>query len=143
MSLLQPSPYRNSYPSSLRDTDAPSRASRRIRLTGEQDASTCKALSTLLGEAMDHADIDILLDLTEVTFLDGATARVLIDVRDRLQSHGKHLGLLSPSPSTRRILVLCGLTDIIDKRSATLDNDVSIQAVRPPSNMPNSGENLL
>lgn len=80
-----------------------------IWLSGEQDWSTFPALHTLLMAEADARDIDIVVDLSQVTFMDGSTVGGLLRCKHLLQTRGQWLTLRSPTQATRRILEICDL----------------------------------
>ena len=85
-----------------------------VWLRGEQDLSTIPALSETIARAIAHDDADLKLDLSEVLFIDAATAGVIVRTREFLRLRGRSLSLRSPSRCARRILELCDLTDLIE-----------------------------
>jgi anti-anti-sigma factor len=54
-----------------------------------------------------------LVDLSMVASMDAATVGAMVESRNRLEASGQALGVRSPSPRARRVLELCGLTDLI------------------------------
>jgi len=54
---------------------------------------------------------DIVIDMTEVTFMDSSGLRVLLDVHQRAADASRGLVLLRPSDSVMRLLVISGLGD--------------------------------
>ena len=89
-------------------TPAPPLSARRegdtIHLAGDLDLWTGDALSKLLDES---AEADVVVDLSEVLFLDSIGVRGLISAR----SAGRVVGYVNPTPNVRRVLEVMGLAD--------------------------------
>ncbi|MDX6554813.1 MAG: hypothetical protein QOD86_1008 [Miltoncostaeaceae bacterium] len=85
----------------------PPRAS--ARLVGEVDHASVPELARRLTEAVQPGD-ELTLDLTEVTFLDSAGVRMLVDLARRLAPPAGRLRLLlHPASAPRRTLALSGV----------------------------------
>jgi anti-anti-sigma factor len=85
-----------------------------LRLRGEHDLSTASELAATIARAIaDDEDADLVIDLADVTFMDASTITVLLRARRYLEERSRHLLLRAPSRSTRRLLVLCALEDLI------------------------------
>lgn len=80
---------------------------------GDHDMATEVSITVGIARAAQRDDMPVLVDLSGVTFMDASTVRAIVGSRDRLQSHGQSLELRAPSPQARRVLELCGLTDLI------------------------------
>jgi anti-anti-sigma factor len=87
-----------------------------VRLIGEADLSNRDALQTMLRQLMDESATQvapIVVDLTEVTFVDAAAARAL--VRAETTSEGR-LRLTGASPHVARLLELHRVYDASPRR---------------------------
>jgi anti-anti-sigma factor len=89
-----------------------------VWLRGEHDVSTVAALSEILARAIALDDADVVVDLSEVQFMGTATVGVIIRAREFLRVRSRFLVLRSPSECARRILDLCGQSDLLDPRIA-------------------------
>lgn len=56
---------------------------------------------------------DLVLDLSEVTFIDSAGMRALLIVRENLTATGRALRLANVTPEVKRLLDLVGLTGVL------------------------------
>jgi anti-anti-sigma factor len=90
-----------------------------VGLRGEQDMSTAAAAVDALTEASTVGDRDVIVDLSEVQFMDAAIVTVLLRARHGLRSQSRDLTVRSPSSPARRVLDLCGLVDLIGPVPAT------------------------
>ena len=81
-----------------------------VSVRGELDASTAPDLADLCCSV--HADgaRDLVIDLTETSFLDSSGLRALIGAH-RLFSEGGNLALAHASEPVRRLLEITGLDD--------------------------------
>jgi anti-anti-sigma factor len=82
------------------------------RLVGEVDHASVPELVRRLAEAVEAGD-ELTLDLTEVTFIDSAGVRMLVDLAGRLAPPAGRLRLIvHPASAPRRALGLSGVDGI-------------------------------
>lgn len=89
-----------------------------VWLRGEHDLSTVDALSETLVGAIVLDDADVVVDLSEVQFMGATTVGVLIRARELLRTRSRSLLVRSPSRCARRVLELCGDTNLLDRADA-------------------------
>jgi len=83
-----------------------------IHLLGELDMSTAPALrERLLGLAGD-GPTHVTIDLSALSFVDSTGLSVLITGLKRIRQQGGDMALRSPTPATRRVLEITGLTEV-------------------------------
>jgi anti-sigma B factor antagonist len=73
-----------------------------FRLKGELDMATAGDLSKVLRGASERAD-PMVLDLSEVSFMDSSGLRALLEAAGLLEEH-RPIVLLDPSPQVRNLL---------------------------------------
>ena len=97
-------------------TLSPSRSSREILVTahGELDLHTAGEMSEVLSRACAQAPAVVVVDLTSVGFMDCAALRAVLAARDLMRSRGGDLVVRGASRRCWRLLVLTGLTDLLD-----------------------------
>ena len=78
-------------------------------MTGEVDLATAPQLQLLLQGADDETGCDVVLDLSEVTYMDCSGLPALLESRDRL---GARFWLRGVRPPVTRLLELTGLLDV-------------------------------
>jgi anti-anti-sigma factor len=83
-------------------------------LSGEHDTTTCVLVGQVLGHALGLTDAHVVVDLSEVDFLDASTVRVLLATRRRLAREGRRFAVRTPSPQARRVLELCELSTLVE-----------------------------
>jgi anti-anti-sigma factor len=79
---------------------------------GEVDMATVAAFERALERGLD-TDHDLVVDLSELTFIDVAGLRVLAVAADRVGRTGRRLHLARPNRNLDRLLRLAGLGDHI------------------------------
>ncbi len=85
-----------------------------VWLSGEHDLASARLLSMALAEAMADNDADMVVDLTELAFMDASTLGVLVRGRQLLTGRGRCLTLRSPQRFPRKVIDACGLTELIE-----------------------------
>lgn len=83
-----------------------------LAVAGELDTHTSRALRAGLAAAGAEG-VDVVVDLTGVTFADSATLGVFVAEHKRLGAAGRSLVLLGPGPAVRRVLELSGLLHVL------------------------------
>jgi anti-sigma B factor antagonist len=79
---------------------------------GEVDMATMAAFERTLDHGI-GTNRDLVVDLSELTFIDAAGLRALARAADRVRGEGRRLHLVGPSRSLGRLLRLVGLGDLI------------------------------
>jgi anti-anti-sigma factor len=85
-----------------------------VWMCGEYDISGVDALSEALARAMSLDERELVIDLSEVEFMDASTIGVFVAIAAELQAQVRALVLRSPTDFGRRILELCGLTGVLE-----------------------------
>ena len=83
-----------------------------VRLLGELDMSTAPQLRDELLRLVSDGATMVTVDLSELAFVDSTGLSVLITGLKRLRQQGGDLALRSPTPGTRRVLEITGLTEV-------------------------------
>lgn len=85
-----------------------------LSLAGELDPATAPVLAARIADlAADAAVSSVVLDLSQVTFLDSSGLRVLVTGSEALRARSAGLVLRDPSANIRRVLEVTGLTELI------------------------------
>ncbi len=85
-----------------------------VSLSGEHDVETLDELSEAIARGIAWDDAEVVVDLSGVEFMSAASAAVLVRARDLLQAQSRALTVRSPSRSAQRLLVVCGLTGLVE-----------------------------
>jgi anti-anti-sigma factor len=95
-----------------------------VTVDGELDMATAGRLVGAVAE-LPGGHEPVVLDLSNVSFLDSSGVRALLEVSDRATDGGRPIGLLRPSVAVTRLLDLVGLrsrcAEIGDLERATLE----------------------
>jgi anti-sigma B factor antagonist len=105
-----------------------------VRARGEIDAFTAADLGYCFEKALAGAPSQVVIDLSEVTFMDGAGLRLLERFQQECRDRGLMLGLAKPTPQIRRLLELVemdGILPVLDSSSRAPDG-ASVRAAPDP-----------
>jgi anti-sigma B factor antagonist len=81
-----------------------------VRVGGEVDLSNAWSVARSIRDSISNQQLRVILDLTEVRYLDSAGIRVLFDLSRRLGQHDQRLILvLPPDAPIRRALEVTSL----------------------------------
>jgi anti-anti-sigma factor len=85
-----------------------------VRVHGEIDLSNAQEVSTAIGSAMGQEARRLVVDLSDITYLDSSGVALLLRLAERLQTRRRQLHLVVPRGSpVRRVLVFTGLPRVI------------------------------
>ena len=85
-----------------------------VHLRGDHDWSTVPALAAMLASAVAGEDNNLVVDLSEVQFINAATVRVLSASADFMNAQRRTFALRAPSRGAQRILELCGASGLCE-----------------------------
>jgi anti-sigma B factor antagonist len=84
-----------------------------IWVSGDLDADTGRAVRARLAQAQRHAESDVILDLTGVTYMDSVALASVVNGAKAMSEFGK-LRVISPPERVARLLAEVGITDIFE-----------------------------
>ncbi len=85
-----------------------------VRIDGELDASTAPVLDEALRKVITDGVERLVIDFSELEFVDSAGLSVLVATHKRLQSgNGGELVISSPSAAVRRLFGIAGLDRVL------------------------------
>jgi anti-sigma B factor antagonist len=84
-----------------------------VWVSGDHDASSALSLASVIERSSDLDNAGVVVDLSEVTFMDASVVGTLVRARNRLHARGLSLQVRSPSAIALRLLELCGVTDLL------------------------------
>jgi len=87
-----------------------------VRAAGELDVNTAPELREQLARLIAADTSLIVVDLTDVSFVDSTALSVLVSALKRLRQADGDLELASPNPSVRRVFEITGLTRLFTIR---------------------------
>jgi anti-sigma B factor antagonist len=83
-----------------------------VRVVGEADATTPALGQTLRAEVAKKPRV-LLIDATQLTFVDSAVLHEIVLACRRVRASDGHFGLISPATEVARILHLTGLDSVV------------------------------
>lgn len=84
-----------------------------VRICGELDLSTLASFGHVLQQATEVGVNDVVVDLTEVAFLEVLTLNLICQTATELQRQGRRLRVRGLNAHQRRIWHLCGLDEMV------------------------------
>jgi len=96
-----------------------------VTVSGEIDVYTSPLLQERLVEVLRDGSSRIVLDLSEVTFLDSTGLGVLITALKRCRSADGDLILVTAQPNVLKVLEITGLNDVFDVQESVSDVNLS------------------
>lgn len=81
-------------------------------LWGEHDLATADQLTQFLADVA-GVSAELVVDLSEVSFMDASTITVIVGARSRMAEHSRGLTVRSPSSVMERVFRACGLDDLL------------------------------
>ena len=82
-------------------------------IRGEIDMDTCERLRDSIEPYLGPRQT-VILDLSEVTFMDSSMLNLLVHARGRLTKDGGSLMLRNPSRAAHRLLAIVEMTDLLE-----------------------------
>lgn len=89
-----------------------------VALVGEFDLAGVPTLEKDLAPVESNGVRAILLDLRELTFLDGSAVHALVAAKRRAKANGHQLVVVGADPSSRRLFELTRTQFLLDERDA-------------------------
>ena len=96
----------------------------RMSLRGELDLATAPILTDQLARVEGEGVAEIVLDLSQLTFLDGSGLRALLAGRSRAETNGHGFMVGVASRPARRLLELTGALFLLDEREVDSVSDL-------------------
>ena len=85
----------------------------RVRPVGELDIATVEEVARPVRELLEAGFVELVLDLSEVTFIDSSGIRMVLDAREGARRKGVALSLLPGPPVVQRSFELTGLAQTL------------------------------
>jgi anti-sigma B factor antagonist len=83
-----------------------------VSVRGEIDLNTAPGLHQVLLQVLEHGDGPVVVDLSEVEFMDSTGVHLLVDAHKRLEPHNRRLAIACREHGgVHRLLALVGLLD--------------------------------
>ena len=96
-----------------------------LAVCGEIDIATAPRLITALNDAVTDGDGPLVVDLTEVAFMDSTGLALLIDTQRRLASRERGFAVICPPGPLMRVFET---TDMVERLGVRSDRGAALQA---------------
>ena len=97
-------------------------------LTGEIDLSNATEITDALLGGVPNEALGLVIDLTDVSYLDSAGVRMLAELDHRLGWRAQALRVVAPETSrSRRVLVIAGLERVISMETSVEEARTSVK----------------
>ena len=83
-----------------------------LAVRGEIDVATAPQLRERLLSRADHDHVIVIVDMTDVSFVDSTALGVIVSGAKRLRSGGGDLRLVVTEPHIAKVLAITGLTEV-------------------------------
>jgi anti-sigma B factor antagonist len=87
-----------------------------VSVVGELDVATAPRLRKNLNKALDETRPTLVMDLTEVTFIDSTALGVLIETSKLCDANGGTMRIAVSEPRILKVFEITGLTELFDIR---------------------------
>jgi anti-anti-sigma factor len=84
-----------------------------VALRGELDVATCPLADEELSRAEALGPAALVIDLSELEFMDSTGARFLVEAHQRALAAGRRLGVLNGSGTPHRVIELLSLDELL------------------------------
>ena len=96
--------------------DRPRKDSHTLALAGELDLATAPDLEAMIRSLCGDGACEIVLDLSQVSFLDSSGLRAILSAKTPCEEHSCQLVLTRPREPVQRLFELTGLLDKLSFR---------------------------
>src|SRR6266513_1035978 len=97
-------------------------AEHRFFIRGEIDLASAPQLSASLAEALTSGDVDVLLDCSQMTFIDSAGIHAIEEANRVREGQGRHMLVVNASPITRQMFEFFGLNELLHVERGLISN---------------------
>jgi anti-anti-sigma factor len=87
---------------------------RQCHIHGDFDVATVPHYRALLRRAINVSDADVLVDCTQMTFIDSTGITALLEAHRLLTERGRHLLVANVKPRLRRPFEILGVEDLLE-----------------------------
>jgi anti-sigma B factor antagonist len=96
-----------------------------IRLHGELDLATAPELSRALDDLPEDGPGEIIVDFSQLAFIDSSGIAALIAAQKALVARGRHLSIRFPRPAAFRVLEITGLLAFLHVGPSASEDDLA------------------
>jgi anti-sigma B factor antagonist len=92
-----------------------------VSVWGEVDLATAPHLQQALDDVARGTNLDVLVELSEDSFIDSTGLHVLVDTAQRLRAIGRVLRVTTDNGNIRRVIEMAGLTEELGLTTRALE----------------------
>ena len=85
-----------------------------LEIEGRVDSNTASTLNEVLNERIDQGTSNIVVDLSQVSYMSSAGLRELVSALKRVRKGGGDLRLCTPSERVNEVIELAGLNSLFE-----------------------------
>ncbi|WP_067485688.1 STAS domain-containing protein [Actinomadura hibisca] len=104
-----------------------------VTISGEIDVFTSPRLRELLLDIIDNGGVHLVVDLSEVTFLDSTGLGVLVGIYHRLRARDGSMSFMGVNDRVRRVFHVTQLTKIFVLHDSLADAQAAHRAASQPA----------
>ena len=86
-----------------------------LRLSGELDLAIVEASKDTLVDDVIRTQGSVVVDFSELEFIDSTGLRLLLDLKFKLDERGRTFALGATSPAVARVLDVSGIRSVLEK----------------------------
>jgi anti-anti-sigma factor len=100
-----------------------------LAVSGEIDIASAPRLITSLNEALGECSMPVVVDLTDVDFMDSTGLALLLNAHRRLARRGQGFAVVCSDGPVRRVFTI---TDMVETLRVRPDREAAVQAALSP-----------
>jgi anti-sigma B factor antagonist len=85
-----------------------------VNLIGEIDIYSIEKFREAIEEKMKTQEPEIILDCSELSYMDSTGMGVLIELRNKTKEVGQKIVMMNPRPNIKKLMALTGIDKIIE-----------------------------
>jgi len=101
-----------------------------LKVEGELDIATASRMITALNEAIADMQAPLVVDLTDVVFMDSTGLALLMNARRRVVRMGQGFAIICPNGPTARVFEIA---DMVDRLRVCPDRETARAAATEPA----------
>jgi anti-anti-sigma factor len=87
-----------------------------VAVSGEIDIASASRLITGLNDAVGNCDVPVIVDLTDVAFMDSTGLALLLNAHRRLARRGKGFAVVCADGPVMRVFTITDMVDVLQVR---------------------------
>lgn len=84
-----------------------------VNISGELDVSCAENLKRELNEKIDEKISDVVLDMSDLQYIDSTGVGIIVGIMKRLKAEDKKISIKNPKSNVKKIFSITGLDQLI------------------------------